>query len=180
MIIHGNYVGTVLPKPDWNQEDPTKADYIKGKETVEQKIADAQTAAETAQTAAETAQTAADNRVLKTGDTMTGNLSVPAPAAGAHAVNKTYVDTRRVAATLTAAGWSSAAPYTQSVTIAGLSDAVYAKAYPDIPDNDAEEAALAEETAKVTSCRRSGATMTFRCREDKPALDISVIVEVYV
>lgn len=32
--IRGNTVGTTMPRPDWNQEDPTKADYIKNKEAV--------------------------------------------------------------------------------------------------------------------------------------------------
>lgn len=39
MIIHGNYAGNVSPKPDWNQTDPSKADYIRGKETVEMALA---------------------------------------------------------------------------------------------------------------------------------------------
>lgn len=30
-IIPGNPVGTTMPRPDWNQTDPTKADYIKNK-----------------------------------------------------------------------------------------------------------------------------------------------------
>jgi hypothetical protein len=29
--IRGNTVGTTMPQPDWNQTDPTKADYIKNK-----------------------------------------------------------------------------------------------------------------------------------------------------
>lgn len=29
--IRGNTVGTTMPKPDWNQEDPNKADFIKNK-----------------------------------------------------------------------------------------------------------------------------------------------------
>lgn len=29
--IRGNTVGTTMPRPDWNQTDPTKADYIKNK-----------------------------------------------------------------------------------------------------------------------------------------------------
>lgn len=29
--IKGNTVGTTMPRPDWNQTDPTKADYIKNK-----------------------------------------------------------------------------------------------------------------------------------------------------
>ena len=31
MIIKGNTVGTTTPRPDWNQNDPKKADYIKNK-----------------------------------------------------------------------------------------------------------------------------------------------------
>ena len=33
--IRGNTVGTTMPRPDWNQTDPTKADYIKNKEAVD-------------------------------------------------------------------------------------------------------------------------------------------------
>lgn len=32
--IRGNTVGTTMPRPDWNQTDPGKADYIKNKEAV--------------------------------------------------------------------------------------------------------------------------------------------------
>ena len=35
MIIHGNYVGNISPQADWNQTDPSKPDFIKGKEIVE-------------------------------------------------------------------------------------------------------------------------------------------------
>ncbi len=38
--------------------------------------------------------------VMKSGDIMTGNLSVPAPSQAAHAVNKGYVDTRKVSVVL--------------------------------------------------------------------------------
>jgi hypothetical protein len=30
-VIQGNTVGTSMPRPDWNQTDPRKADYIKNK-----------------------------------------------------------------------------------------------------------------------------------------------------
>lgn len=80
---------------------------------------------------------------------------------------------------LAASAWSESAPYTQTVTVQGLTDEKLAKAYPNIPDDIAEEAALADEIVKVTSCKRSGEEMTFRCREDKPILDIPVIVEVF-
>lgn len=42
------------------------------------------------------------------------------------------------------------------------------------------EEAFMEQAGKITSCRRSGSVMTFRCREEKPEIDIPVIVEVYV
>ena len=39
MILHGNVAGFVFPKPDWNQQDASKADFIRGKETVEVALA---------------------------------------------------------------------------------------------------------------------------------------------
>lgn len=45
MIIRGNTVGTPMPRTNYEQTDPTKADYLKGKEVLDQKIEDAQTAA---------------------------------------------------------------------------------------------------------------------------------------
>ena len=81
---------------------------------------------------------------------------------------------------LAATGWSSAAPYTQSVAVAGLTDNRRAMAYPDVPEDAAQEEAFMEQAGKITSCRRSGSVMTFRCREEKPEIDIPVIVEVYV
>ena len=87
---------------------------------------------------------------------------------------------KRRSATLTASNWSSSAPYTQSITVEGLSDGVNAKAYPQWPEALADKLALGEETVKIRSCERSGSTMTFQCWEDKPVLDIPIIVEVYV
>lgn len=94
--------------------------------------------------------------------------------------SKEYVDTKRRTATLLASSWSGSGPYTQNVSVSGLSDTVFARAYVDVPDNAATEAALAEETPKVTSCKRSGNIMTFRCREEKPSVNIPIVVEVYV
>ncbi len=37
--IRGNTVGTTMPIPDWNQTDPTQADYIKNKEAVNDHLA---------------------------------------------------------------------------------------------------------------------------------------------
>jgi len=118
--------------------------------------------------------------VLKSGDRMTGNLEVPTPTESGHAANKGYVDTREIHVVLSASGWSDAAPYEQSVQVNDLTDARRVAVYPLWPEDPDEEAALQEETAKVSSCRRSGSTVTFRCLEDKPVLDIPVVVEVSV
>ena len=39
MIIRGNTVGTTTPRSNWNQNDPTKADYVIGHEAVDAAIA---------------------------------------------------------------------------------------------------------------------------------------------
>lgn len=90
--------------------------------------------------------------------------------------NKTIV----VPVTLLASGWSDSAPYVQTVSIEDLTDNRRTMAYPDVPEDATQEEAFMEQAEKVTSCRRSGNVMTFRCREEKPEIDIPVIVEVYV
>lgn len=89
---------------------------------------------------------------------------------------KTQKETR----TLTASSWSASAPYIQTVEVSGLTDEKFAIVYPDVPEDAANEAAFMEEVGKISSCRRSGNTMTFRCLEEKPGIDIPVIVEVSV
>lgn len=106
----------------------------------------------------------------------------------ADAATKGYVDTalnnaKTVAktATLTVAGWTgSSAPYTQSVTVAGLTDAKRAMAYPVYGSNADSNIALKEACGMVSFASRSGGVMTFTCLEDKPAVDIPITVEVYV
>ena len=61
MIIKGNTVGTPMPRTNYEQTDPAKADYLNGKVILDTKIQQAQTAADNAQTAAENAQTSADD-----------------------------------------------------------------------------------------------------------------------
>lgn len=97
--------------------------------------------------------------------------------------SKEYVDANRTkprTATLWASGWVGSGPYTYAINVDGLNDQVFARAYPEVPADASQAAAMAEETAKISSCSRSGSQMTFRCLEDKPTLDIPVIVEVYV
>ena len=46
MSIMGNTVGTTMPRANWDQTDPKKADYIKGKEAVDAAIKKAQETAD--------------------------------------------------------------------------------------------------------------------------------------
>lgn len=46
MIVRGNTVGTTMPRSNWNQTDPKKADYVIGKEAVDASIRKAQEAAD--------------------------------------------------------------------------------------------------------------------------------------
>ena len=103
------------------------------------------------------------------------------------AVHKYYVDsaiagvkTVSVSATLTVAGWTGSAPYAQSVTIEGMTDAKKAMAYPIYGSDTPTNVALKEACGMVSFASRSGSVLTFTCLEDKPTVDIPVTVEVYV
>lgn len=120
---------------------------------------------------------------------MEGNLvtGLGAPSDNADAANKGYVDTAligartvSVSATLTVAGWTGSAPYVQSVTITGLTDAKKAMAYPVYGSDTPANIALKEACGMVSFASRSGSVMTFTCLEDKPTVDIPITVEVYV
>ena len=93
---------------------------------------------------------------------------------------KNYSTTKSSSHNLTVSGGSDAAPFTQTITVEGLSDEVFARVYPVYPAALSEKLELAEETAKVRNCTRSDNTMTFECWEEKPIKDIPVVVEVYV
>lgn len=118
--------------------------------------------------------------VLKTGSTMTGPLTIPTPTASGHAVNKGYVDTKTVSATLSASGWSDTAPYSQSVTVAGLTDARRGHAHPVYSGTLETDLAIKQACACVSYAKRSGTTVTFYCLEEKPSANIPIEVEVGV
>lgn len=136
-----------------------------------------------------------DGLLDRTGGTMTGDIAMSgnkvtglgAPSDNADAANKSYVDTAlngvktvSVSATLTVAGWTGSAPYVQSVTITGLTDAKKAMAYPVYGSDTATNIALKEACGMVSFASRSGGVLTFTCLEDKPTVDIPITVEVYV
>ncbi len=117
--------------------------------------------------------------VMKSGDTMTGNLVVPSPTASGHAVNKGYVDTKTVTGILTVAGWvGSSAPYTQTIAVAGLTDAKTAHIFPEYYGTLDEKLAMKEACGCVSYADSNGTALTFVCLEEKPAATISIRVEV--
>lgn len=136
-----------------------------------------------------------DGLLDRSGGTMTGDIAMSGskitglgtPSEDADAANKSYVDTAlngvktvSVSATLTVAGWTGSAPYVQSVTITGLTDAKKAMAYPAYGSDTATNIALKEACGMVSYASRDGSVMTFTCLEDKPTVDIPITVEVYV
>lgn len=60
MKIIGDTVGTTMPRTNYEQTDPRKADYLKGKQALDKKIEDAQNTANEANAAASNAQKTAN------------------------------------------------------------------------------------------------------------------------
>lgn len=97
--------------------------------------------------------------------------------------NKDYVDgraTTAVSMTLTAAGWVGSGPYTQTITVAVLTDGRRCRVYPAYGDDTAANLAMREACGCLSYSKREGQNVVFTCLEDKPEVDIEVIVEVYV
>ena len=113
-----------------------------------------------------------NNAVKKSGDTMTGDLNM-----GGHAIIGAEL-TQIVQATLTASGWSSAAPYTQTLDVAGVTagkPTYITPVYSGVADKDI---AMREGCAAVSYAKSGAGTVTFVCLEDKPETDIKIQVEV--
>lgn len=83
-------------------------------------------------------------------------------------------------ATLPASGWSSAAPYTQTVNIAGMTADMDPHLY-FVPATAGSPTEAEEEAfACITGGTTAAGTVTFRCREDKPSTGITVRLEVHI
>ena len=103
----------------------------------------------------------------------TGNVSLTADDVGAA--------TKEYTATLTASGWTGdAAPYTQTISVARLTDGGRCMVHPDYGDDTSANLAMKEACACVSYAKRDGQNLTFTCLEDKPTVDINAILEVYV
>ena len=93
---------------------------------------------------------------------------------------KNEVSTNSVSETLTAAGWVGSGPYTQTITVAALTDGRRCMVYPAYGDDTAANLAMREACGCLSYTKREGQNITITCLEDKPGVDIDVIVEVYV
>ena len=168
MIIRGNTVGTTVPQPDYAETDETKSTFIRNKPD---------TAIGKAQSTADAAKATAEAALSREGGAMTGPMTVLEPTEDAHPASKGYVDGRHFFAevTLTATGWTDAAPYTQTVRLERILatdrphfGAVYTE------NREAEKDAF----ALVDQLDTSDGTVTFTCFEDKPGADITIQMEV--
>lgn len=90
------------------------------------------------------------------------------------------VKTTAVQVTIQTAGWAGSGPYTQTVTVPSLTDGRRCMVYPAYGDDTAANLTMMEACACLSYSKRDGQNITFTCLEDKPGVDISVIVEVYV
>lgn len=102
------------------------------------------------------------------------------PTDDTQAARKGYVDTTAVSVTIPASGWTGSGPYTQTVTVAALTDGRRCMVYPAYGDDTAANLAMREACGCLSYTKREGQNLTFTCLEDKPGVDIAVIVEVYV
>ena len=154
MIIKGNTVGTPMPRANWAQCDPAKADYIRGKETVEQAIAAAKSCAEEAKTAAAEAKTAAGNHA----DARENPHGVTPSQIGAQ------VQHWNAAITLPAANWAGGS---QSVALPemGRDDTVISTPAPESCDLYAQSC--------VRLSAQSAGMLTYTC-ENAPREDLRV------
>lgn len=176
MSIKGNLVGNLAPRTDYGQEDTNSAEYLKNNPKEEIKKA----------------QETADDALPKKGGTMTGDIdmgsnrikNVATPTEDGHAVNKKYADSladglhKFFTVSLPVSGWSGAEPYTQTAAVPGI----LAEDHPhwDVVLSDDNDTAIAERDAfaVVDDLDTAANSVTFTCLEEKPAVDLTIQMEV--
>ena len=102
----------------------------------------------------------------------TGNVHLTAADVGA--------DTKSVSISIPASGWTGSGPYTQTIAVEGLTDGRRVMAYPVYGDDFDANLAMKDACGCVSFAKREGGNVTFTCLEDKPSVDIDVVLEVYV
>lgn len=90
---------------------------------------------------------------------------------------QTTSDDRTV--TLTVAGWSGeSAPYTQTVTVLGMTSSIVPIIAPSFSDTVATGLEQQTEWVKITKAVSGTDAVTFKCYEEKPTVELTVIVKV--
>ena len=141
----------------------------------------AMSAAKVAAGSADGAQRTADAALARSGGDMTGAMTVLEPVADNNPATKQYVDSvvanTHMAAevTLPASGWSTEAPYTQTVAVEGIlatDQPHYGVVYTE-NWNDERDA-----FAAVDELDTADGSVTFTCFDDKPGADLTIQMEV--
>ena len=95
-------------------------------------------------------------------------------------LEKLFSTDSKLKITIPASGWTGSGPYTYTVKAFGLADRRRCMVYPAYGDDTAANLAMREACGCLSYTKREGQNITFTCLEDKPEVDINVIVEVYV
>lgn len=139
-------------------------------------------------TAAGNAETNAKNASLpRAGGAMTGNISMggntvqglKAPADGADAATKDYVDGKRHTFTATlGTAWTGSGPYTQTVAVSGILAADMPHIMPVYDAANATAIAQKEGWSCVSKAEAAAGGIKFTCFEDKPGVAVPLQIEV--
>lgn len=120
--------------------------------------------------------------VLKSGDTMSGALSIPNPTSSTHAANKGYVDSKHFVVTATIpTTWSQAGNvYTLTLPVAGILATDTPHITPVLSSDYATRQAQKEAFGIIASGRAEtgDGNITFTCDDEKPSVEIPIQIEV--
>lgn len=95
-------------------------------------------------------------------------------------LEKLFSTDSKLKITIPVSGWAGSGPYTYTVKAFGLADRRRCMVYPAYGDDTAANLAMREACGCLSYAKREGQNVTFTCLEDKPDVDINVVVEVYV
>ena len=95
-------------------------------------------------------------------------------------LEKLFSTDSKLKITIPASGWAGSCPYTYTVNAFGLADRRRCMVYPAYGGDTAANIAMREACGCLSYAKRDGQNVTFACLEDKPAVDIDVVLEVYV
>lgn len=95
-------------------------------------------------------------------------------------LEKLFSTDSKLKITIPASGWAGSGPYTYTVKAFGLADRRRCMVFPAYGDDTSTNLAMRDACGCLSYTKREGQNITFTCLEDKPEVDIDVIVEVYV